>query len=180
MRSLLVALVVGVLGLPLAASAAPRVHLQVENVSAAEGLPLDLAAKATLALKGVLGEHTELAPAPGQGITSYALTSNVNLFERTVEPNPNGHGQVLVVKVGVQLVGAVLPSRAMALTGTGRSTVKAEVGATVSPRDEQFALDDALKDAYGRAVDQAMTQLAAPPKPAPAKPKKKAKPKKAT
>ena len=182
MRSLVLALVVAVLGLPVAAGAAPRVHLEVENVNAAEGLPPELPAKAALVLNGVLGEHPELAPAAGKGITSYALTSNVNLFERTVEPNPNGNGQVLVVKVGVQLVGSVLPSRAMALTGSGRSTVKVEVGATVNPRDEQFALDDALKDAYGRAVEQALTQLAAPAKAAPARPKaqKKPTPKKAT
>ena len=135
MRSLALALVVAILGPPQVASAAPRVHLEVENVNAADGLPPELPAKAALVLSGVLGEHTELAPAAGKGITSYALTSNVNLFERTVEPNPNGNGQVLVVKVGVQLVGSVLPSRAMALTGSGRSTVKGEVGATVNPRE---------------------------------------------
>ena len=95
-------------------------------------------------------------------IRAFAVTVKIPVWERSLEPAKDGKsGQVLKLRVNLHLVGAAIPGDVMALTGEGGSTVMVEVGKTVRPKDDQYAADEALKEATQHALEEAVTRLRA-------------------
>ncbi len=168
MRSLAMPLVVCLAASALAAApaaAAMRFHFDLQKVSATDSAPAELTVKAREVLGEILAERPEHAAAPGKGVKAYGVTLHIDSFERALAPNPKAgaSGQVLTIRLSVQLVGSTIPAGVMALAGSGRSTVMAEVGATLRPREEELTIDDALRDALTHAVEEAVTRLSEPP-----------------
>src|SRR5262249_30347687 len=113
-----------------------------------------------------------------RGIKAFAVQLKIDDYQRALLPDdqPGHGGQLLTVKIRLSLVGSQLPGNALALAGSGASTVTAGVGATLRPKEEEGALDDALRDALTHAVEDAVAKLSAPPRtgpPPPTKTKKK-------
>jgi hypothetical protein len=79
---------------------------------------------------------------------------------RALNPPPRGK-QFRVLERGVRLsvIGTTLPGDQLAVGGDGESTVQADVGAQVSPSQEEELLKDALRDALSQAVAQAIKKL---------------------
>ncbi len=189
------ALLVFVLGWGVAASArrppAPKYHLELAEVQATPKAPAEISVKARQIFGEIAGARPELvarldgAPDPkasptefrrwldDRNIRAFTVQLKVDDYARSLAPNdkPGASGQILTVKVGVSLVGSQIPGNALALAGSGGSTVIAEVGTSLRPREEEGAMDDALRDALTHAVDDAIAKLSAPPRTG--KPKKK-------
>jgi hypothetical protein len=180
MPTLVLALAVAVA----AVRAAPeRYYFEVQGVSAAESAPAEVQVKAKALLGQLLASRPEFVPAlegapdpkadphayqtwlARHRVRAFGVTLRIDSFERGVKPSnkPGDSGQVLTVKLGLSLVGSALPSGALALSGSGQSTVMAEVGARIRPKEEEAAIDDALKDALTHAVDDAVARLRMPP-----------------
>lgn len=160
-----------------AAAAPPRLHFEVRKVSATGSAPAEVSVNAKAILTEVLTARPEYVASAGKGVRSYGVTLNVDRYARSLEPNtkPGASGQVLTLSVGVQLVGESMPGGLLAMAGSGSSTVTAEVGATLRPREEEQALGDALRDALTHAVNDAVARLAAGPPKASRPPKRKPK-----
>ena len=156
-----------------------RYHFELDEVLLAPTAPAELAVKArkvfaeAVAGRADVVQTLENAPDPvkdpqafrkyldAQGIRAYALKIKIDPYERSFGPGKRGN--VLTIRLGVSLVGAQLPGDALALAGSGGSTVTAEVGPTLRPGEEEETMDDALKDALGHALDDALAKLQAPP-----------------
>jgi hypothetical protein len=148
------------------ARAPDPVHLALIDVTAAPPVPGELAARARTFFPDLVASRPELAATARKGARSYDVTVRIDDYQRSVgpDPQPGQSGQVLTVRVGVQILGTVQPSGAIALTGAGRGTVMAQVGARPRPRDEADARDEALREALTRAVDEAIGKLGPPPR----------------
>jgi hypothetical protein len=158
-------------------AAAERYHLRLAAVEPANGVPPEVAAR----VGALLGELTkdrkdfvaELAGAPedaeklrkwlaAKKIRAFAVTVKITSWERSIEPPSAGKtGQILKLKVNLQLIGTAIPGDVMALTGEGGSTVMVEIGKTVRPRDDEYAAEQAMKEATSHALDEAVTRLRA-------------------
>lgn len=172
-----------------AAPAPKKYYLELTAVEAASNAPAEVTVKAKAIFAQVAATRpqivTHLDGAPdaraqpeelrrwldSHGISAFAVRLKLEPFERSLIPDdkPGHSGQILTIKLGVSILGAQIPGEALALAGSGGSTVMAEVGQTLRPREEENALDDALKDALSHALEDAITKLSAPP----AKPKPK-------
>jgi hypothetical protein len=170
---------------------APRYLLEIAEVQATPGAPAEISVKARTVLGQILAGRPEFvarlegAPDPkthpaeyrrfldARHVRAFAVQLKVDDFARALVPatKPGASGQVLTIKVGVSLVGSQIPGDALALAGSGGATVMAEVGETLRPREEEGAIDDALRDALTHAVDDAVSKLSAPPRAT--KPKKR-------
>lgn len=145
-----------------AKTALPRVEGQVKKafathpqiVATLEGAPDKSNAAAYrkyLAKKGLSG--------------AYLVT--VELTEATeelvpLEDRPNT--QRLVVRVGVHVLGEIMPDATMGFTGDGQATVKQEVGMKVRDRDREYAWDQAAEVAIADAMTTVFKKLALPQK----------------
>lgn len=190
MRPLIVALAVGATALAHAA-APPRYYFALDEVTGPEHAPAEVTARARQLLGEVLAARPEfvreLDGAPDRAdaaayrrylaakrVAAYQVAIKITDWARELAPNdkPGKSGQILTVRVGVSLVGSKLPGGVLALAGTGGATIMAEVGSKVRPREEELAVDDALRSALGQAVDAAVAELRRPP-PKAAKKKRK-------
>jgi hypothetical protein len=188
-RTLIVALLVAV-SAP-AAAAPRRYHFALDEVKATPDAPAEVSVKARHILGEILASRpefvTELPGAPDRGdaaafqrylaakkLAAYQVTIKIADYTRDLAPNdrPGKSGQILTIRVNVSLVGSKIPGGVLALAGSGGATVMAEVGNQLRPREEEAALDDALRSALVQAVDAAVVEMKRPP-PKAAKAKKK-------
>lgn len=148
-----------------------RYYLELGEVSAAPELPVETVAKTRTLFAELLSGREDVSPVRAAGVAAFSLKLKV-AGERKLGPNPDKPGQLLTIGFNVMLVGTKLPGDVLAMSGQGISTVVTEVGATVRPKEEELATDDALRDALSQALNDALTRLARPVQP-PAKTKKK-------
>lgn len=182
-------------GAPASAKRAPaptKYHFELTAVTATSKAPAEVSVKAKALFAEIVAARPESvtlegAPDPkaqptefrrwldDRGIKAFAVELKIDDYQRSLLPDdkPGHTGQLLTVKLGLSLVGSQMPGNALALAGSGASTVTAGVGSTLRPREEEGALDDALRDALTHAVEDALTKLAAPPRTAPPPTKKK-------
>lgn len=179
-----VTLLMWVLGLAGVAGAAtpPRYYFALDEVRAVDSAPAEASVKARGILGDVLASKPEfvvkLDRAPERGNTeawkkllaarkleAYQVSIKITDYARALAPNdkPGKSGQILTIRVGVSLVGSKIPGGVLSLAGTGGATVMAEVGASIRPREEELAMDDALKSALVQAVDAAVAEMRRPP-----------------
>jgi hypothetical protein len=181
MRSTLVLLLISLAG---AASAQKtqtktKYHVEIVSAEAAKDVPADLAPVARAQLEKQLSEHPEFvqklegAPDPkmepdafrkylaAKNLRAFAVTVQLPRFSKELVPAPGGRrGQALKVSLDVQLVGTQIPGSILALGGKGSSVIQIEVGTKVRPKDEQYALDEAIREAITNAVTDTVSKLA--------------------
>jgi hypothetical protein len=175
------------------AATAPRYYFALEEVHAVDGAPAEISVKAKTILRELLAARPEFvasldgAPNPASDpegfkkllaarkIAAYQVAIKITEYDRKLAPNdkPGRSGQLLTIRVGVSLIGSKIPGGVLALAGTGGATIAAEVGANVRPREEESAMDEALKNALVQAVDAAVVEMKRPPPKAPPKKKRK-------
>jgi len=168
------------------AKPATRYHFELAEVTLAPSAPAELSVKARSVFTDLTAARPEVVqtlenpPDPAKdatayrkyldarGVRAFALKVKIDQYDRALGPTkqPGKTGNVLTIHLNVTLVGSQIPGDALALAGSGGSTVMAEVGETLRPREEEMAMDDALKDALGHALDDAIAKLKAPKKPA--------------
>jgi hypothetical protein len=182
MRSILLALVGLLAAAPAGAerrAAPPRLHFIVKVIDAVASAPAELSVKTRTMLGAILAARPDFvvsldgAPDPevdpqafrkyavARHVTPYAVTLKISEYQRSLTPNtePGKAGQVLTIKLSLQVVGTKFPGETLALAGSGGATVMAEVGARLRPREEEGAMDDALRSALTKAVDEAVAEL---------------------
>lgn len=172
------------------APAPTKYHFELTAVTATSKAPAEVSVKAKALFAEIVAARPESvvtlegAPDPkaqptefrrwldDRGIKAFAVELKIDDYQRALLPDdkPGHTGQLLTVKIGLSLVGSQMPGNALALAGSGASTVTAGVGSTLRPREEEGALDDALRDALTHAVEDAVTKLSAPPRTAPTPP----------
>ncbi len=189
-----VAFALAFLGWAAAASGKPaptKYHFELTAVTATPKAPAEVTVKAKALFNEIVAARPESvtlegAPDPkaqpaefrrwldDRGIKAFAVELKIDDYQRSLAPDdkPGASGQLLTVRVGLSLVGSQMPGNALALAGSGASTVTAGVGSTVRPREEEGARDDALRDALTHAVEDAVAKLSAPPRTAPPQTKK--------
>ena len=174
---LAVLLVGGLVSVAAPAGAAVRYHLKLAGVEPVAGVPPEVAGRVGDVVDSVVRERKEFvatldgAPGDPEKLRKWLAARKIHAFEVTVKitswerevapPAPGKSGQVLKVRMTLQLVGTSYPSDALALSGTGASTVMMEVGKTIFPKEESSAADSAVKEATGRALDEAVVRLRA-------------------
>jgi hypothetical protein len=157
--------------------AAERYHLKLAGVEPVSGVPPEVAAKVGALLEKLTKDRPEFvaeltgAPADpdklrkwlaGKKIKAFSVTAKITIWERSLEPAKEGKsGQILKLRVEMQLLGEAIPGGVLALTGEGGSTVMVEIGKTVRPRDDEYAADQALTEATSHALDEAVRRLRA-------------------
>ena len=167
------------IGLVLSAPAlgAERYHLKLVSVEPVKGVPPEIAARVGALLEKLTKDRPEfvaqLTGAPedpdklkkwlaAKKIRAFSVTAKITIWERSVEPpKEDKSGQILKLRVEMQLIGADLPGGGLALTGEGGSTVMVEIGKTVRPRDDEYAAGEALNEATSHALDEAVRRLRA-------------------
>lgn len=175
------------------AATAPRYYFALDEVHAVGGAPAEISVKARSILREILATRPEFvaaldgAPNPASDpdgyrkflaarkVAAYQVSIKITEYERKLAPNdkPGRAAQVLTIRVGVSLIGSKIPGGVLALAGTGGATIAAEVGANVRPREEESAMDEALRNALVQAVDAAVVEMKRPPPKAPPKKKRK-------
>lgn len=172
--------------------AAPkRYHFALIEVKAGPDVKLDQAPDLPAAIKAEaekqMAAHPQLlvalADAPGEDAgfpawTKYlakqklagAYRVNIEITGYTEELEDKDPGDKidlrLVLRLDIKMFGEVIPLRTMAFTGEGGSTVKADVGRKLRPKDRDFnlagAIELAVKDALAASLHKLET--APPPK----------------
>lgn len=160
-------------------AAPPKLHFVVQVVDAVPSAPAELSVKAKSVLNEIVAARPEFvqtiegAPDPTadpegyrklaekKHIAPYSVTLKISEYERSLAPNsaPGKSGQVLTIKLSLSLVGTKFPTRVLALAGSGGATVTSEVGANLRPREEESTMDDALRSALTKAVDESVAEL---------------------
>lgn len=181
--ALVVALGAATLAGPAAASTPPRYYFALEEVKVTDSAPAEVSVKAKTILRAVLASRPEFIPAldgapdpvaapfayrkflAAKKVAAYQVNVKITDYARAVEPNdkPGKSGQILTIRIGVSLLGAKIPGGVLALAGSGGATVMAEVGSKIRPREEEGAMDEALKNALEQAVDAAVYEMRRPP-----------------
>lgn len=159
-----------------------KFHFELTSVEATPSAPAEISVKARTLFVEIVSAHADFLPtldgAPDgkaqpaelrrwlddHKVRAFTVQLKLDSYERSLAPDPRQAGQVLTIKVGVSLIGAQIPGGALALAGSGGSMVMAQVGQTLRPREEEGAMDDALKDALSHALDDAIAKLQAPPR----------------
>jgi hypothetical protein len=180
MRTLVLALGAIVLAAPVASSGAwaDKIHVALAGVDIPADVPGDVADRAKQVLGDTLAKRPEFiltldgAPDPDKdpaayrdylkknNLRSYSVTAKIAQYTRTVDADPKiAGGQRLKIHVELSLVGASIPDKLLALGGSGASTIIEQVGKTIRPADEKYALDESLQEAIGLAVDDALAKL---------------------
>lgn len=160
-------------------AAAKRYYIVVGGVKNADGSPKDAQDPTALLARQALVEElarrpevsTQEAGLPAEGpalaaelarrkLKGYEVTLRLLKVGKALSPPPPGRRfQVLEQSVRLSMVGTTLPGAQLTLGGDGESSLQAEVGATVSPHQEQELLREALRDAIRQAVGQALRKL---------------------
>jgi hypothetical protein len=173
-------------GVASAAPPAERYYVEIKGVDAVQNAPANLSVKAKQLLVDLLKTRPEFlaelegAPDPATDangyrdwlkknkLRSFSVTINVASYDRTLEPNTKKGktGQILSYHIEVSLVGTAIPDDLLAFGGSGGSTVMAEIGKTIRPKDEEYTSDQALTEALTHAVDEAVSKLRAGKTPA--------------
>jgi hypothetical protein len=165
-----------------------RYFVNLASVEAEDKIPAEIPGKIKSKLIEVLAKRTEFiatldgAPDPSTDaeafkkwlkkakVRAFKVTVKVTNYERELLPPKEGKsGQILKVHLAVSLVGTAMPDEALALGGDGMATVATEIGKTVRPKDDEFAIDSAMSEALGQAVQDAVEALNAGPRAKPAK-----------
>lgn len=149
-----------------ALAVAPRYHIVIRDVEAGPGVaPDDPALRmARQVFEEELKKRPEVAMAPadaeGGKIKSYQLTLRVLADTRALKPPPPGKQyRVLERSIKLTILGTTLKEDMLAIGGNGESTIQADVGATVTERQEQELLVAALHDATAHAVAETIRKL---------------------
>lgn len=166
-----------------------RYHFALIEVKAGPGVKLDQAPDLPAAVKAqadkTLAAHAQLVPtltAPPDDKASFpvwqkylaaqkldgAYRVNIEIigYEETLEDQDPGDkvDLRLTIRVELRMFGEVIPLRTMAFTGDGGSTVKAEVGRKLRPKDRDFNLAGAIELAVTDALATSLHKLeSAPP-----------------
>ena len=96
---------------------------------------------------------------------AYLVTVEITEASEEVVPmegKPNS--QRLVIRLGVHLLGEIIPSRTMGFTGDGSATIKQEIGKKLRDRDREYSWDAAAEVAIADAMTRVFKELAVPPK----------------
>ena len=163
---------------PAAAKKNSRIHVNVAAVELAPKVPPELEAEVKKAFASESNARkafvASLDGAPGRdkeqaltrwlrkrNIRAYDVTLKLTGYEQNTRPHPQGkRGQVLAVKLQVELVGAEIPSGSLGLTGQGEGQVLLEVGSSgPRPSDIATARTESLQFAVKQALDDAIKRL---------------------
>lgn len=187
-RSLALGALLAALGLALPSQARAKSRetyvFLISRVELGEGVPKEVEGQVVARLGAAVADHADLeaslpdaAPDPEaqpQKFKSYlkarrqrAFKVNVEVSEYSIEAatetRRDGTGQVVIVRVALQLFGETIPDRVMAFSGEGSATVKLEVGKTVRPRDREEASSAAIDEAVASAISRSLEKLQEPP-----------------
>jgi hypothetical protein len=165
-----------------------KYFVNLAAVEATDKVPAEIPGQIKTKLTEVLAKRAEFIPAldgapdpvaDGEAfkkwlkkskVRAFKVTVKVTDYERELLPAKEGKtGQILKVHVAVSLVGTAMPDDVLTLGGDGMATVATEIGKTVRPADDKFAIDSAMSEALGQAVEDAVQALNAGPKAKPAK-----------
>ncbi len=165
-----------------------KYFVNLASVEAEDKVPAEIPGKIKDKLIEVLAKRSEFvasldgAPDPATDaegfkkwlkkakVRAFKVTVKVTDYERELLPPKEGKsGQILKVHLSVSLVGTAMPDELLALGGDGMATVATEIGKTVRPADDKFAIDSAMSEALGQAVEDAVEALNAGPRAKPAK-----------
>jgi hypothetical protein len=187
----LAALLVALVAAPSAARAGrqKRYHFQLAEVKAADGVAIDESTIAAIKAQTekVLATHPQLIgtlvkpPAADASVPvwtkylrkqkldgAYRVNLEVTGYEETVEDRDPGTKVELrlTIRLSLRMFGEVIPMRTIAFTGEGGSTIKADVGRKLRPRDRDFNLAGAIENAVHEALVASLHKLetAAPAK----------------
>lgn len=96
---------------------------------------------------------------------AYRVNVEISSYEESVEdldPDEKRIELRLTVRLSIRMFGEVIPMRTMGFSGDGGSTVKADVGRKLRPRDRDFnvhgAIELAVKDALAASLAKIETQ----------------------
>jgi hypothetical protein len=182
-----------------------RYHFNLIEVRLAPDLTGDRAVLAglTTAVKAqadkTLAAHAQLVPTlvapPAEGASftewnnylakekldgAYRVNIEITGYEESVEDRDPGDkvDLRLTIRLQLRMFGEVIPLRTMAFTGDGGSTVKADVGRKLRPKDRDFNLAGAVELAVNDALAASLHRLETAPPPETTKKKKPARRKK--
>jgi hypothetical protein len=180
----LVALAAALLVVPAArAGKAKRYHFALVEVRGAAGVTVDAATVDLIRAQAdrVLATHPQIAAtlvgAPAHDASpsvwkkylgkqklagAYRVNLEVDGYEETVEDQDPGDKVELrlTIRLSLRMFGEVIPRRTMAFTGRGSSTVKADVGRRLRPKDRELNLGDAVKVAVDEAIAESLRSIA--------------------
>jgi len=192
-----VLLVLALVAVPHIADAKPklkRYHIELIEVKAADGLPVESADAIPMARAEVVKElagHPQLASLDGAPDPAaegkkfkawltkkkisgaYRMNVEITSYEEELEDKDATVNQEkrLVIRVGLRTFGETIPDRKMAFAADGSATIKVDVGKKLRARDREFAIQSAVEGAVSDALSASLVKLALPPPP-PAKRKK--------
>lgn len=166
-----------------------RYHFQLVEVKAGAGVTIDPTAVAAIEAeaKKVLSTHPQLvaslvgAPADDAGFPAwkkylgkqklagaYKVNIEVDGYEESLEDlDPGDKIELrLTIRLSLRMFGEVIPVRTIAFTGDGSSTIKADVGRRLRPKDREWNLAGVIELAVRDAVAASLRKLetAAPAK----------------
>lgn len=99
---------------------------------------------------------------------AYRVNVEITGYEELVEDlDPGDKTELrLTIRLSLRMFGEVIPLRTIAFTGDGGSTVKAEVGRKLRPKDRDFNLAGAIELAVNDALKASLHTLETAPPPA--------------
>lgn len=98
---------------------------------------------------------------------AYRVNVEITSYEETVEdldPDEKKIELRLTIRLGIRMFGEVIPMRTMGFSGDGGSTIKADVGRKLRPKDRDFNLHGAIELAVKDALAASLTKIEAQPK----------------
>jgi hypothetical protein len=94
-----------------------------------------------------------------RGLAGYRLGVEITAYEQTIEKAEKG--KLVSTTVSVRVFGDTLPRRKIGFFGTGRASIKMEVGNKPRKRDLSYADKEVAELAIRDGVDAALTKLRA-------------------
>lgn len=166
-----------------------RYYFELVEVKAGAGVTVDDATVAAIhaQVEKVLATHPQLTgtlvkpPAPDASFTAwkkylgkqklagaYRVNLEVTDYEETLEDQDPGDKIALrlTIRLSLRMFGEVIPMRTIAFTGDGSSTVKADIGRKLRPRDREFDVGSAIELAVADALTTSLHRLETAPPPA--------------
>lgn len=169
-----------------------RYHFNLIEVRAVEGVVLDepkldaLTAAVKAEADKTLAGHAQLVPvltSPPADTASmpvwtkylakqklagaYRVNIEITGYEESIEDRDPG-AKVdlrLTIRLSLRMFGEVIPTRTIAFTGEGSSTVKADVGRKLRDKDRDFNVDGAIELAVTDALNASLHRLETAPPP---------------
>jgi hypothetical protein len=153
-----------------------RYFVTITKVYTAEGAPEAIAEVAKNTLVEIISKRPEfiltLEGAPDRSdapkfsawlrkkkIKAYDVELKLTVYTREVTPQPEKKGQILAVKIAVEINGSSVPDGSWAMTGDGSAQMAAEVGKKISEATEKNVLRETMVGALTMAVDRAVYKL---------------------